>query len=167
MMKIEKDLQNKDLSAFKTTQAKELAKKILQYRNFKTKFALENINYTPYTYLTATQIFNKSLVYLSTGKKSKGLPLEICHYLDKLKGYTTPLTPTATQKRLKFAPRKKQQSQHVKQIQPQQLTSRFLYIIKANGEYHVHEKEHDHDLFIKALKWMDVEFQTFKAIIEE
>ena len=171
MMDIEKKLAKTDLGIFKEEPKKTLAREFIRYSKFKTSAALSKFNHMGYKDNTIHVLFDYAVKYLTTGFVHPTCGVKsFVPYLDELRSSTTPLTPKESEKRMVYKYKDGRNTKRripvvvaeevVAPVVNKEVTVKFVYAVKAEGEYFVFDTEAESNAFVKACKAFDKSYET-------
>lgn len=158
MMQLEKRLSQADLSPFKDTKEKIMARSIIQYQDFRTEIALEKMNYIGYAESTARVLFNTGVRYIKSGKlpeRENGFK-KVREYINELKPKYTPLRPKDSERstrtlRQNNYNRKPKQKEPVIEATVPKITEKFNYGLNIDGKFQIFNTEFERACYLKAI----------------
>lgn len=171
-MLLEKKLAETDLTKYVKSPREQFVVAVLQYRNFKTNFALDLIKpkwENLFSRMTATFYFNEIIRYINTGMSI--LSLDYKCLIDKHKSIETIPVKNDNQARRVLKARQKDktkievpvkrkdiaQLEIINNVKKHDVVEKFVYGIKFNGCCLItFENEHEQEMFLKGMEMANI-----------
>lgn len=152
MMQIEEKFSKTDLSPFKDTKEKMMAKNIIQYQDYKTSIAIDKMNCIGYADNTIKAMFNCGVSYLKTGK-TNSIINSIIPYIEELKGRYVALKPKDSERRITYTKRIRKPAKVVEQpVETKKtITETFTYGLEIDGKIQLFKSEDERTGYLRAV----------------